>query len=115
MSYSRRAKKGDIHITIYQLMVLLNNYVLSLKEPSIGHLDCDYNIRDTLARFKRTPINLSVTEIERLLFAANMMNEDKKFWHPGNDTFDKFLYDMLRAHKFDKTYNKLVPRNQRKE
>ena len=115
MSLNKSRKKDDLSITVYQLMILLNNYVLSLKEPSIGHLDCDINIKDTLARFKRTHLNMSPAELERFLFASNMLNEEHKFWHPGGDSFDKFVYDVARAYKFDKQYNKLVSRNEKKE
>lgn len=110
--YKRKARKDDLHITIYQLVILVNNYLLSLKNPAIGHLDADFNIRDTLARFKKEHVNISKEELERFLFAANMMDEEKKFWHPGNDSFDKFTYEVARKFKFNKDYNMLVPRNE---
>lgn len=115
MSIKRLARKDDLHITIYQLVILVNNYLLAVRSPSIGHLDADYNIKDTLARFKREHINLSKGELERLLFACNLMREDDKFWHPGNDSFDKFVFEITRIYKFDKEYNMLVPRNEEKK
>lgn len=108
-------RKNDIHITIYQLVVLLSNYNKAINHPAIGHLDADMNIKDMLARFKRERIHLSVNMLEKLLYSVNMLKELGEYWHPTNEPFDKFCYDLIKTHKFDKEYNKLVPKIPQKE
>jgi hypothetical protein len=109
----KSARSGDLHITIYQLIILLNNFCLAIEHPKIGYNDADTSIKDMLERYRRAHVNLSVYELEKLFYACNMMNEEKKFWHPGKDSFDKFLYDVSREYKFDKVYNKLEKKKEK--
>lgn len=44
--------------------------------------------------------------LETGLYYCNLLDEDGKFWHPQNKSFDRFLEDILPDDlAFDKTYN----------
>lgn len=112
MIRGRKPKKDDIHVTVYQLVILLNNFCTAVADPNIGHNDTDKSIAEVLARYKSARINLTQRDLEDFLYCCNMLHEDGKFWHPTGESFDKFTYDVARNFKFDKQYNRLIPRDQ---
>jgi hypothetical protein len=95
----------NYQISMYQASVLLVNLLGAIKDSSVGFDDADLGndyITDVLSR---ASLSIPRYMLESIMFASNLMNEDKKFWHPRNRNFDTFVTDVLGPNKeYNKTY-----------
>lgn len=93
--------------------ILLTNTYMAAKDPNIGWEDARQHL-NMFTKEMRFGVTLLQGNIERALWACNMLEEQGKFWHPRDLTFHSFLDIMLdRRWNFDKTYNLLTKREKK--
>lgn len=79
-----------VDVDILDIAVLLWHVFRAAQTEEIGYNDVEMS----LARLKKetnVTKRLSVSILEKLLYGANMMNEQGQFWHYDGIDFDTFL------------------------
>lgn len=90
-----------------QLLTMLHNVCEGASTPGVGYEDADIPYKTFLARLALT-IAVPIEDVESALWSCNLMNEQKKFWHPDKKKFDEFLGGLkLENYVFDRKFNTL--------
>lgn len=92
-----------ISIRILDLAVLLYHLRGSAKHPLVGYNDAEKSLINITSRLNKT-VDVDKADIERLLYASNMMNEVGAWSHPLGAKFPDWLKSLF-GNKFDTTYN----------
>lgn len=92
-----------LYISVLDIVVLLYN-VYRASKNSIGYNDADKTLAQLTSELKGH-MKVRVDTLEKLLYASNMLDEQKKFWHYRDTTFDSFLKRVAPKLKFDKKRN----------
>lgn len=95
-----------VRVSLWSLVILLYNYWVAVTTEDVGHGDAESDQWDFLARFKMT-VTLRKDDLETLLWGANMLDEKKKFWHPSQRAFEKFVHNTFPNHKYDRKWSVL--------
>lgn len=77
------------------------------------HVDCDADMtkKKLLQIIESNTGSVTKEQLEKVLYCLNINDEENKFWHPLNQSFDKYLIDALpRGYAFDKYYNVIEKR-----
>ena len=98
-------KDISFNITMYQLMILLVNMARAIEHKEIGYQDANVTKKQFFQKYRRQKLTLRKEELERFLYACNLLNEQSEFYHPSKESFDKFIVDLLKGHDFNKMYN----------
>ncbi|MCK5015595.1 MAG: hypothetical protein KAS32_00870 [Candidatus Peribacteraceae bacterium] len=91
-------------ISLYHLMVLLQNVHVGASLNQVGFEDTDRTL-EGLTRELAPMIYISVPVIESALWSCNLLDEQGKFWHPKDKTFEQFKIMIERNDTFNKDYN----------
>ena len=102
MLFQSMAKK-KIPVKLLDLAVLLLNVHRAAKEPAIGFEDANRSL-SSITRYLNKTIQIEREAVESALWSSNMLNEDGKFWHPHDETFDVWAKKLMGRHKFDSYY-----------
>jgi hypothetical protein len=89
-------------VSMFDVMILLVNYLKHHEEH--GNMDAIRTYEDVKKRFIK-PRWIPVADLEALIYCANLLNEEGKFWHPEKMEFDPFLKRVGKTQQFDKIYN----------
>lgn len=84
-------------------IMLLNSYKAS-NEPEIGYQD-PIETLDSLSRRLNQKTMVDPRQIESMLWACNMLNEEGKFVHPSGMTFTDFIAKVAPGSEFNLDYN----------
>ena len=91
-------------LTPMDLVVALYNIAIC----SEADCDPDYTQKELIKAVDRHQGKVTKEALERILFCLNMNDEDGKFWHPLDKTFDGYLKTAIPVgYTFDKDYNLL--------
>jgi hypothetical protein len=85
-------------------MILMANAYKGSEQRKVGFEDADRTIT-MLANEINALVPVEQDALESALWSANLMNEQKKFWHPKGYTFEEYLGSLGVRAKFDKKYN----------
>lgn len=89
-------------ISPMEALVLLHHVIHSEDTEN----DADRTVKEIASEIDSFDGYLSKGVLESALYACNMEEERKKFWHPFNFSFDKFVSELLpMRQKFNKYYN----------
>jgi hypothetical protein len=92
-----------ITIRLLDLAVLLYHLRLSAQHPTVGYNDAEKSLIHITSKLNKT-IEVDKEDIERLLYAANLMNEAGSWSHYLGTKFPDWLKQLFGS-KFDTTYN----------
>jgi hypothetical protein len=98
----RQKKVRPIKTT--DLIVLIANVVTAARSKKVGFEDARFTPQEFIGRLNKT-VWIDLADLESALWACNLLNEDRKFWHYEGDSFEKFLRGIAKNSKFDMTYN----------
>lgn len=89
-------------ISPLEALVLIHHVVHSEDAEN----DADRTVSEIVSEIDAFDGYLSKAVLESALYCCNLENEKKKFWHPLNESFDRFLKDVIPRDKhFDRYYN----------
>ncbi len=95
-------KGMDVAVLLYHLQQAANN-------PEIGHQDFEHSLASLMKDLKQRLFKIRLDKVESALYAANLMDEAGKFWHPAGKSFDVYIRDILIGAKktwvYDRFYN----------
>lgn len=91
-------------VRLLDIAILLLNAYKANEQPEIGYQDTIETL-DAISRRLNQKILLDPRQIESLLWACNMLDEEKKFVHPTGMTFSDFVKRVLPNGTFDPKYN----------
>jgi len=103
------SKKGRRwkNINLLNLAVLLFNLAKADRDPEIGGGDIRESLEHVLKRLNFY-IFIDPADIENLLWASNMLDENGEFWDAKGRSFDEFVRGVVKRGVFDKTYNEIT-------
>lgn len=94
-------------ITLLDLSILLYHLGLSARHQNIGYNDADTSLLTLLGQLNKT-IEISDVQMESLLYASNLMNEEEEWEHPMGLDFNTWLAKVLGPGvSFNRVYNLL--------
>lgn len=101
--------ENQIRMKIVDLLILLYHIEQGAQDQHVGFEDAEMTL-DEMRKSLEHDVSLSIDLTQRALWSANLMDEQRKFWHPYGLTFNQFLQRILvgTGLKFDKTYNLLL-------
>jgi len=91
-------------VRLLDIAILLLNAYKANEQPEIGYQDTIETL-DALSRRLNQKILLDPRQIESLLWACNMLDEEGKFVHPTGMKFDDFVHRVAPGGDFSKKYN----------
>ncbi len=97
---------NDLKIKILDLAILLLNVHRAAQEPAIGFVDANQSLDTLTSKLDRT-ISIDRSLIESALWSSNMLDEDGKFWHPRDMSFEKWHKELLKKEKYNRYYGVL--------
>jgi hypothetical protein len=98
--YSTYPNSKYVGVGIYDLAVLLHNTWQAACDPDVGHEDCRMTAQDFLLRMqKRVPTHKD--DVEHMLWAAQLLSEKGRFWHPRNAAMGDFVRAAFARWDFD--------------
>lgn len=87
------------------LAVLLYHLGLSERHQNVGYNDADISMIALLSKLSQY-IELSESDLERLLYASNLMDEQKEWKHPLGLSFETWLKDIMgHGESYHRVYN----------
>jgi hypothetical protein len=89
-------------VTPFDLMILLVNYLKHQEEH--GNMDAVRTYESVKKRYQE-PRWIRTDDLEALIYCANILQEEGKFWHPEKREFDAFLKRLGKGKHYDKMYN----------
>lgn len=100
--------KDRVKISIYNLMILMNNFLKAKADPSIGYMEL-FKTETEFLREVNLQVNFPTDLIESLLYYANMVDENNDFWHPTCKSFRTLVLNVLPSDLyFDTEYNQIT-------
>lgn len=94
-----------IKVKLLDLMIMLYNVHNAAIQKNIGFEDADHTI-NTLAYALGGKLQVQLDDVESALWSCNLLDEQKKFWHPMDLSFDKFVEGIIGTKvQFNKKYN----------
>lgn len=91
-------------VTVLDLVCLLANTYRGAARDDVGFEDATMTI-EALTTKLNAKVRVDIRDIESCLWACNLLDERKQFWHPKDLNFDQFIAKLLPDAAFDKTYN----------
>lgn len=91
-------------VRLLDIAILLLNAYKANEQPEIGYQDTIETL-DGITRRLNQKILLDPRQIESLLWACNMLDEEKKFAHPTGMEFKDFVKRVLPNGTFNLKYN----------
>lgn len=96
---------NKIELSLFDILVLLDNIYLGAKDKYIGFEDADRTM-DELIRELNKRIAIPQPLVESALWSCNLLDEKGKFSHKKGLTFNQFLSRIIKkGKKFNKDYN----------
>lgn len=87
--------KDKIPLSAFELTVLLDNIYRGAALPSIG-FEHTYETLDTFCSDKNQKmLKVDLEWVQDALWSCTQMEENGKFWHPKNTSYDGFLARIL--------------------
>lgn len=100
---SASLSKETLYIRALDLGVLM--YHFSKFSHKYGHLDAEKTEYQALKEYNRK-LEIPLENLERMLYASNMLGEENQFWHPFGLTFKQFLSKISTSKwDFNSLYN----------
>jgi hypothetical protein len=103
---SRKGRRWKA-LRVLDISVLLYHVYQGLKNPEVGFEDAEETL-NSLSKRLNYKFLVDPKILESCLWSCNLLNEQGKWWHPKDRTFDEFLKDVLGEDSFNKTYNCIV-------
>lgn len=91
-------------IRVMDLMIMIYNIILAEKDPLVGFEDAN-NTVDMVMNKLNNQFEIDPSLVESALWACNLLDETKKFWHPTGVPFEVWVKRALPFHTFNKVYN----------
>jgi uncharacterized protein (DUF885 family) len=103
-------QEGFLTLRQIDAAILQVNVCLAAKDPAIGFVDADRTLDQLVAQMGRFKVDIKQDLVESCLWSANMLAEEKKFWHPQGRSFKSFLDDIIvdSRYRFEPFDNRLV-------
>lgn len=98
--YSMFPNGNYLSVNIYDLAVLLHNTWLAARDPDVGHEDCRMTAQEFFGRMGRAQPVLK-DDLEHMLWASQLLDEKKRFWHPRHKSVAEFARSAFPKHEFD--------------
>lgn len=87
-------------VNVYDLAVLLMNTWLCATDPFSGLHDAEVHPSIFMARMRHS-VEVEDADLERLAYAAQMLHERGKFWHPEQKDWPAYQRAALPGHEYD--------------
>lgn len=95
-------------VTVLDLVTLLGNVYRGAAMADVGFEDAEQTLQAITAKLNMK-IRVPQSDIESALWACNLLDEKKKFWHPQGALFEQFIRKLVGPdHTFDRTYNLIL-------
>jgi len=91
-----------IELNILDLSVLLWHVFRAAQDPRIGYNDSEMPLNQLIRQTGNSARAVNISLLEKLLYPANMLDEQGQFWHYKNKSFTEFV-DSLGI-KYDRNY-----------
>lgn len=102
--------KGNLKVSIYNVLILFYNFLKAKKDKDIGYMELNQTEEEFMKKAGQM-ISVDIKTLQSLLYYSNLLDEKKKFWHPDKKSFDGTLTSILRRqYDFDKKFNLLSVR-----
>jgi len=97
-------EEETITLSLYNLMILLYHVHKGTTTEGVGFEDAAESLR-SLTKILNRDVTVKKSAIESALWSCNLMDEEKKFWHPKSYEFKYFVKVLLRGKGFSRKYN----------
>lgn len=99
-------------VSLLQASIILTNLANAKKDIKVGFEDADRTYEQVVECFSSgKAISLPQDVLESALWACNLLDEQQKFFHPSDHTFDSFVRRIINTDKerFNKELNFIEP------
>jgi hypothetical protein len=98
-------------LSILDVATLLFHVHRGAQHPEVGFEDAERTIERLTRELFNKRVIVGRDQLQSALWSCNLLDEQKEFWSPHGEQFDKFVHRLLTTNMplqpiyFDKTYN----------
>lgn len=91
-------------VRLFDLALLLHALHRAAEDEGVGHHDTHETV-ESIERKCNKEVFIEPRILEACLYAASMLNEQGKWWHPRGWTFEEWVKRVLGADTWNSVYN----------
>lgn len=114
---STKSPLSTMTVKLMDVLVLLHSIHRAQEMSGLSNADADRTLAELHEALNRS-VRIDKKVLESALWSANMLSENKRFWHPLGTGFKSFIKRMFRGERggyiFNTKYN-LIMKEQEKE